>query len=493
LDSDQTGNTTHEGAEGVENSLKKLPNHESLCFDGVMTDSGGGFVREPKKTALQAKGLCHSSSLVTNCTCHNIQLTGTVPMKHLFQKGSIGIRSLRQMLFLTYEFQSTLGRPLARELLGTLNDKYKMELDDNELTKWQTNKKELLVMKPDNSRWLYTAFAVDWIKNNHDNWIKLADKFLETSKHMPTERDIVRNLKSLLNEPEILVNLALTAGFFQSYFFQHFKFLQGVDPNIGKPGFLSFHIFVRVFLMREDLDCLLRYKTEKHYEMEKFESRVNVMPQDKQEAQHKKAQDFFQFLRRELLKMFDWWIDTRLFFLAAFGEAPTGKLVARYLLSTEVITKVNTMSLLLPTESITYESPKHGCIIDMRKLCGFLVDCIDREKLIEFKKSYLFASCRHHFKTVAAAGSNIWDRTQPAMQAPCRSILIQYGGLPSNTQMIKRGNKNHNICASHSREGRAVNARFTCRSVLVDITSTTTVDKKREASSGKAHTKSIFL
>jgi hypothetical protein len=70
-----------------------------------------------------------------------------------------------------------------------------------------------------------------------------------------------------------------------------------------------------------------------------FESRVNAMPQDKQEAQHKKAQDFFQFSRRELLKMFDRWIDTRLFFLAAFGEAPTGKLVARYLLSTEVITK----------------------------------------------------------------------------------------------------------------------------------------------------------
>jgi hypothetical protein len=70
--------------------------------------------------------------------------------------------------------------------------------------------------------------------------------------------------------------------------------------------------------------------------MEKFESRVNAMPQDKQEAQHKKAQDFFPFLRCELLKMFDRWIDTRLFFLAAFGEAPTGKLVAQYLLSTEV-------------------------------------------------------------------------------------------------------------------------------------------------------------
>jgi hypothetical protein len=116
-----------------------------------------------------------------------------------------------------------------------------------------------------------------------------------------------------------------------------------------------------------------------------------------------------------------------------------------------------------------------------------LVDCVDQERLIEFKKSYLFASCCHHFKTVATTGSNIWDRTKPAMQAPHKSILIQYGGLPSNTQMIKHGNKNHNHCASHSREERAVNARITCQSILVDITSTTTVDKKHEASSEWAH------
>jgi hypothetical protein len=37
LDSDKTRNTTHEGAEqGIENSLKNLPNHKLLCFDGVI-------------------------------------------------------------------------------------------------------------------------------------------------------------------------------------------------------------------------------------------------------------------------------------------------------------------------------------------------------------------------------------------------------------------------------------------------------------------------
>jgi hypothetical protein len=226
------GNTTHEGAEGIKNFLKKLPNHESLHFDDVMADSGGGFVREPKKAALQAKGFCHSSSLIANCTCHNIQLTGTVPMKHLFQKARFRWHSELTPNALPHLQISVYTMEKARELLGTLNDEYEMELDEDELTEWQANKKKLLVTKPDNLRWLYTACAIDQIKNNYDNWMKLA------------------------------------TGFFRSYFFQHFKFLQGVNPNIGKPGFLSYHIFVQVFLMHEDLDCLLRYKTEKHDEME---------------------------------------------------------------------------------------------------------------------------------------------------------------------------------------------------------------------------------
>ena len=55
--------------------------------------------------------------------------------------------------------------------------------------------------------------------------------------------------------------------------------------------------------------------------------------------------------------------------------------------------------------------------------------------------------------------------------------------------MIECGNKQH-LCIVL--QGRAVNAQITCQSILVDITSTTSVDKKREASSGRAHTKSIF-
>ncbi len=208
--------------------------------------------------------------------------------------------------------------------------------------------------------------------------------FLETSKNTPTEWDIVRNLKSLLNKPEILINLALTPGFFRSYFFQHFKFLQGVDPNIGKPGFLSFHIFTWVFLMREDLDCLSRYKSEEHDEMEKSKSRVNVMPQDKQEAQHKKI-DFFQFSRRELLKMFDRW----LILAFSFSQHSVRHQLENSLLSTCSRQRSSQKQMLCPyffqpRVSLT----SHQCM-DELSIQG---NCVDSMLIVLIKKSSLNSS-----------------------------------------------------------------------------------------------------
>lgn len=165
LDSDGTGATTEEGAKGVENSLRKLPNHGMILFWGVIADSGGGFVREPKKKALVEQGFCEEHALVGNCTLHNIQLTGTVPMKHLFRKGGVQIQSLPQMLYLANEFQQTiLGRRMTREFLDKLKEMYEHDLDESEVEEWQAkmkDHKELLTMKPDDARWLYTAFAVD--------------------------------------------------------------------------------------------------------------------------------------------------------------------------------------------------------------------------------------------------------------------------------------------------------------------------------------------
>jgi hypothetical protein len=70
--------------------------------------------------------------------------------------------------------------------------------------------------------------------------------------------------------------------------------------------------------------------------------------------------------------------------------------------------------------------------------------------------------------------------------------LVDYGGLPSVTQHLERGNKNHNLCSINGRKERAIASRMNARSFLIDTTSVVTVDKKRDASSGRVYVKSIF-
>jgi hypothetical protein len=57
-----------------------------------------------------------------------------------------------------------------------------------------------------------------------------------------------------------------------------------------------------------------------------------------------------------------------------------------------------------------------------------------------------------------AQGMNIWDRSDESTAQHREHVLILYGGFPSTTQFLERGNKNHNLCATNARKERAVNA-----------------------------------
>jgi hypothetical protein len=62
-------------------------------------------------------------------------------------------------------------------------------------------------------------------------------------------------------------------------YFHHFKFFQGVNPNFGKPGFLSFHILQRVYYMMRDLEHLSNYQSGSIDEaMNPFVAAINQLP-----------------------------------------------------------------------------------------------------------------------------------------------------------------------------------------------------------------------
>jgi hypothetical protein len=191
--------------------------------------------------------------------------------------------------------------------------------------------------------------------------------FLAKADITPTERDVAGNLKSLLNEPCVLVNLYLITGFFLGYLFHHFEWLQGVDPNIGKPGFLSFHLVPQVFMMLQDLKRLAEYRTllpmmlqdlkrlaeyqtSLPEEMQLFVNAANCLTDDKErEDAHWDAARLFELLMTKLKKMFARWLDKRLFFLSAFGEHPLGQIIARYLTQ-----ETNSRTLILPNEAVFF-------------------------------------------------------------------------------------------------------------------------------------------
>jgi hypothetical protein len=490
LDSDATGDDTEAVCKGIVKSIQKLPNGQVLAVVGTSSDSGGGGTVEKAKDNLVGKNVCDKYALVGNCTLHNMQLTGTVPMKHVFGAGGVGTRNIAQLLFLAYTVQSSLGRRMTRELLNDLKDNYEHDLSEEDFMAWMTelnDNPDMLLTMPNDARWWYTAMAVDRLMRNLHLWKRLAKQYVSQSNLTPVERDVGGNFVSLLEQPEVMVDLALLAGFFRLYLFSHFKFFQGVDPNVGRPGWLSFHVVTRFFLMLEDLNRLLNFQEELPPEMEQFEKHVRALPEDKQAGQLKKATTFFELAIAEAQKMFARWLDERLFFLAAFGEAPTANIVARFLLDgpCNLITEDEKES-----EEMVFESPLHQRTIDLQAFSKFIAKycCTDASKLREFRTNNPhFQEYSEAFRLIAD-GLNVWDRSEDNCWEAAwwrLEVLIDYGGFPAATQFLERGNKNHNICASNGREERSINARMIVRSILIDVTNVTRVDEKREASSGR--------
>jgi hypothetical protein len=490
LDSDATGDDTEAVCKGIVKSIQKLPNGQGvLVVVGTSSDSGGGGTVEKAKDNLVGKKVCDEYALVGNCTLHNMQLTGTVPMKHVFGAGGVGTRNIAQLLFLAYTVQSSLGRRMTRELLDEMKDSGH-DLSEEDFLAWIKELKanpDMLLTMPNDARWWYTAIAVDRLMRNLHLWKKLAKEYNSQSNLTTTERDIGGNFVSLLEEPEVMVDLALLAGFFRLYLFSHFKFFQGVDPNIGRPGWLSFHVVTRFFLMLEDLNRLLNFQEKLPSEMEPFQRYVRALPEDKQAEQLKKAIIFIELAIGEAEKMFARWLDERLFFLAAFGEAPTAKIVARFLLDGphNLITEDE-----IESEEMAFKSPLHQRTIDLQAFSKFIAKycCTDASKLCEFRTNNPhFQEYSEAFRLIAD-GLNIWDRSKDNSWEIVwwrRQVLIDYGGFAAATQFLERGNKNHNICASNGREERSINARMIVRSTLIDVTNVTRVDEKREASSGR--------
>jgi hypothetical protein len=112
VDSDASGDKTQDGCKGTVNSMNKMPNGNTLRLDGVISDSGGGFVVKHKKGALVERGRCRPNGLVANCCLYDKQPTGTAPMqKRPTTSTYSGVRTLAEYILSEYVLSSVRHQP----------------------------------------------------------------------------------------------------------------------------------------------------------------------------------------------------------------------------------------------------------------------------------------------------------------------------------------------------------------------------------------------
>jgi hypothetical protein len=109
LDIDASEGRPEGCTEAIQHSLKKVNNTTiTLPLKGQTTDSDGGGVLESLGNQLQERDLCSPTYLVASCTLHAIQIALTNPVKKAMGEGSLGARTMMQMLHSASDLQELM-------------------------------------------------------------------------------------------------------------------------------------------------------------------------------------------------------------------------------------------------------------------------------------------------------------------------------------------------------------------------------------------------
>jgi hypothetical protein len=99
LNIDASEGTSEGCAEAIQHSMQKVNKSTiTLPLKGQTTDSGGGGVLESLGNQLKKRDLCSPTYLVASCTLHAIQIALANLVKKAMGEGSLGARTMMQML-----------------------------------------------------------------------------------------------------------------------------------------------------------------------------------------------------------------------------------------------------------------------------------------------------------------------------------------------------------------------------------------------------------
>jgi hypothetical protein len=251
------------------------------------------------------------------------------------------------------------------------------------------------------TRWWTIGSLAILLSTHLEFFLLLAKGVCNMTKTIERDNVIASNLLSLASSEWIVGDVFFIGAIAKSWLNPHMKFFQGADPNIGEPGFLSYHRQVRFFLMMDDIIGMKR-NWRGHEAFSKFASKVDEMTNERlKKLKEEMVSAFLTKMTTQIRKHNKRYLLSRNLVCSVFSEWQTGQAVAQFLKGGE------------PLLSAPFFSSLHSREIDCEKFYKFMQDEVPLTVLEELRSDPAVSAQQDAINKIAVSGLDIWDRTNP--------------------------------------------------------------------------------
>ena len=286
------------------------------------------------------------------------------------------------------------------------------------------------------TRWWTIGSLATLTAQHLDFFLLLAKGVCNMTTTVQKDNIIASNLLSLASSEWIVTDVLFVNGISKAWLNPHMKFYQSTDPNVGEPGFLSFHRQVRYFLMLEDInDLKLNWRTRPAFAQ--FSAKVSQMSDPNlKRLKIEMVSAFLTKMATQTRKHNKRYLLTKNLVRAVFSKWQTGQAVAQFL-------KGNDEGM--PPLSAPFFSKLHGRMIDCDKFYKFVKDEVPLTVLEQLRSDPAVTFQQDAIDAIGVSGLDIWDTSNPIQNAHLfrKRALAEYAAQAStqhnNERLVKLG------------------------------------------------------
>lgn len=302
--------------------------------------------------------------MVDSCALHDLQSVFRLPCSHYIGQGGLDNQNAIQLFHMLWSLWDNLNA--SSQWKKTVHKIWKQLHASKEmpaLVKSCTLPDGIgaAMQQPLITRWWTIGTLSKLASKFLPFFVKVAQAIRNTCISSHKLCMISSNMLSLASSEGIVVNVHFLAGFANCWLNPHMKFMQGTDPNIGTPGYLSFHRAGRYYLQVRDLENIRdNWRAEDSFA--RLKEAFDKLPTERQTIMDKMICCFANVAILQAHKHNNRYVMTSKIARAIFGEQPLGQVVARFLSKQQG-------SLMEPIE---YKSAFHGTSINLQKFHKWL-------------------------------------------------------------------------------------------------------------------------